>query len=127
MDRDRALALGLGALLGGAAVAHFVRPQFFDRIVPEALPGPARLWTYASGVVEAATAGLVVHPSTRRAGGLIAAALLVAVFPANIKDAIDASDKSTPTRVVTYARLPVQIPLVLWGLRVAGIRGRVRG
>ena len=119
IDRDRAAALGLGALLAGAAVAHFARPGFFDAIVPEALPGSARMWTYASGVAEGVTGALVLHPRTRRRGGLLAAALFVAVFPANVKQAFDSADASTGERVATLLRLPLQIPLVLWGLRVA--------
>lgn len=119
MDRDRMVALGLGALLSGAAVAHFVRPAFFDAIVPEALPGSARMWTYASGAAEAMTAGLVLNPRTRRLGGFTAAALFIAVFPANVKQALDSADDATATRIVTLLRLPLQVPLVLWGIKVA--------
>ena len=126
-EREERMAYGLGALLAGAAVAHFVHPQFFDGIVPESLPGSARMWTYLSGAVEGGTAALVLNPSTRRQGGWLAAALFVAVFPANIKDAIDSADKSTAEQVGRYLRLPLQIPLVLWGLRVAGVRRAARG
>ena len=69
-----ALALGLAAVLGFAGVAHFVRPQFFDPIVPDWMPGSARTTTYVSGVVELAAAVLVANPRTRRFGGWFAAA-----------------------------------------------------
>lgn len=106
----------LAGLLAGAAATHFLRPGFYDPIVPHLLPGPARAWTYASGLAELAVAGAVARPHTRRTGGLLAALLLVAVFPANLQMAADAH--TTAMRAVAYARLPVQVPLVLWALAV---------
>ena len=106
----------LAALLAGAAATHFVKPGFYDPIVPRALPGSARLWTYLSGVAELAVAGAVALPRTRRRGALAAALLLVAVFPANVQMAAGAH--TAAMRVVSYVRLPLQIPLVLWALAV---------
>lgn len=108
----------LAGFLAVAGAAHFVVPRFFDSVVPEGLPGDARDWTYGSGVVEIATAALVAVPRTRRVGALLAAGLFVAVFPANIKMAVDWSDRSLLERVAAYGRLPLQIPLVIWALRV---------
>lgn len=113
-----ATALGLGGLLAFAGVAHFVRPEFFDEIVPHRLPASARTWTYLSGVAELACAAAVVNPRTRRTGGLLAALLFVAVFPANIQMAIDWRTRPISEQAAAYGRLPLQIPLVLWGLRV---------
>jgi uncharacterized membrane protein len=112
----------LAGLLAAAGAAHFVIPRFFDSVVPEVLPGSARAWTYGSGVVEIATAAVVAVPRTRRVGAGLAALLFVAVFPANIKMAIDWSDRSLPERLAAYGRLPLQIPLVIWALRVRGRR-----
>src|SRR5262245_54316077 len=84
-----ARALGLAALLGTAGVMHFVRPQFFDEIVPHRLPFPPRVWTYVSGVAELACAAAVARPTTRKVGALASAAVFVAVFPANIQMAVD--------------------------------------
>ena len=106
----------LAALLAGAAVTHFVRPEFYDPIVPHLLPGPVRTWTYVSGAAELAVAAAVAAPRTRRGGALAAALLLVAVFPANVQMAADAH--TTAMRAVAYARLPLQVPLVLWALAV---------
>jgi uncharacterized membrane protein len=50
----------LAALLGTAAVAHAVAPASFDAIVPAALPGTRRFWTYASGVAEGVVGALKV-------------------------------------------------------------------
>lgn len=111
-------ALALAALLGTAGVLHLVAPDFFDAMVPAELPGGPRLWTYASGVAELGVAAAIAVPRTRRLGGLAAAVLFVAVFPANVKMAIDWSDRSVTEQVVAYARLPLQIPLVWWAWRV---------
>ncbi|OLB76533.1 MAG: hypothetical protein AUI14_18530 [Actinobacteria bacterium 13_2_20CM_2_71_6] len=117
-------ALGLAGLLAGAGLTHFIAPRPYDAIVPRSLPGPARFWTYASGVAELATAAAIAHPRTRRWGGLAAAGLFVAVFPANVKMAVDWRHRPAPARVAAYARLPLQAPLVLWGLQVSRAAGR---
>jgi len=38
--------------LGTTGVLHFAKPEHYDAIVPRALPGSARFYTYASGVAE---------------------------------------------------------------------------
>lgn len=118
-------ALALAAFLGSAGVLHFATPDFFDTMVPGVLPGEPRLWTRLSGAAELAVAAAVAAPRTRRLGGLTAAALLVAVFPANVAMAVDWSDRSTVEQAVAYGRLPLQIPLVWWAWRVyRGAGGR---
>lgn len=104
----------LAALLAGSGTLHFLRPEPFDSIVPGFLPSP-RTFTYVSGVAELAVAAAVVRPSTRERGGLAAAVLFVAVFPANVAMALDPGDVP---RWLAIARLPLQLPLVLWGLQV---------
>lgn len=111
-------ALGLAAVLGFAGVAHFRNPEFFDDIVPHALPGSPRTWTAVSGVAELAVAFAVALPATRRAGGLAAAVLFIAVFPANVQMAVDWRTRPAREQVAAYSRLPLQILLVLWGLKV---------
>lgn len=99
-------------------MTHWLAPSFYDALVPEQLPGTARFWTYASGVAELGVAAAVAHPRTRRHGGFAAAALFVAVFPANVKMAIDWSDRTPVEQALAYGRLPLQIPLVIWAWRV---------
>lgn len=118
-SRDRRLAVGLAGLLGTAAVLHVVRPELFDSIVPRGLPGEPRFWTYASGAAEGAVAVAVAHPATRRAGGWAAAALFAAVFPANVSMALHWNRKAPLYRAIGWGRLPLQVPLVLWALRIA--------
>lgn len=113
-------ALRLAALLLGAGAMHFVRPEPFDGIVPRSLPGKARTYTYASGVAEIAVGAALAVPRTRRVGGALAAALFVAVFPANVQMAVAwlrNSRISPAAKAVAVARLPLQIPLVTEALK----------
>ncbi|NYF57352.1 hypothetical protein [Micromonospora purpureochromogenes] len=122
MTTRRGEAAALAGLLATAGVTHFLRPRFYDPIVPRALPGPVRFWTYASGAAELAVAAAVAHPATRRRGGLAAAALFAAVLPANVQMAADWRDRGPVQRAVAYGRLPLQAPLIWWALRVARTR-----
>ena len=117
-ESRRAIALAL--LLGNSGTLHFLLPKPFDRLIPHQLPGTRRTWTYLSGAAELGTALLIVVPRTRRLGGLLAALLFVAVFPGNVKMALDYQRKRKPLphRVIAFARLPLQWPLVAWALRV---------
>ncbi|MET0190741.1 MAG: hypothetical protein ABW212_17200 [Pseudonocardia sediminis] len=117
--RQKWAARILAAFLGVAGVAHFVIPGPFDSMIPGPLPGDPRFWTYLSGVAELTVAALIAVPRTRRIGGYAAAALFVAVFPANIAMAIDWSDRSVGQQAIAYGRLPLQIPLIWWAWRVA--------
>ena len=112
-------ATALAALLATAGTAHFAQPRPFDAIVPRALPGTPRTWTYLSGAAELAVAAAVAHPRTRTLGGLAAAALFAAVFPANVKMAADLRHAPPAVRAAAYARLPLQVPLIVWALRTA--------
>jgi uncharacterized membrane protein len=118
MARRPNAATALAGLLTVAGIAHFVAPKLFDDIVPRSLPGSQRNWTYLSGAVELAVGAAVAVPRTRRLGGLLAAGLFIAVFPANLKMAIDWADRPLPQRALAYARLPLQLPLILWALKV---------
>ncbi|MFD4985587.1 hypothetical protein [Streptomyces sp. NPDC058374] len=117
-------ALLLSGLLAAAGAAHFMAPKGFDAIVPKALPGEPRHWTRASGVAELALAAGVAHPRTRRLAAGLTGAFFVAVFPANVQMAADWRDRPAPQRAAAYARLPLQLPLVLWAASVR--RGAAR-
>lgn len=109
----------LAVLLGGAGVTHFLRPRGYDRIVPAGLP--PRLTTLVSGVAELGIAAGLAVSATRRASGWAAAALFLAVFPANVKmagDLLDSPRSSRAARIVSVLRLPLQAPLLAWAVRV---------
>jgi uncharacterized membrane protein len=116
-----ASAVGLATLLGSSGVLHLVRPRVFEPLIPHRL-GSARAWVVGSGVAELVCATGLVLPPTRRLAGAASAALLVGVFPGNVKMALDSRPgaRAWPRRpVVAWGRLPLQVPLVAWALSVA--------
>ncbi|MEV0177439.1 DoxX family protein [Streptomyces sp. NPDC050803] len=119
MSRSERSPLLLAGLLATAGVAHFATPRQFDAIVPRALPGTPRTWTYVSGAAELALAAGIALPRTRKTAALAAAAFFVGVFPANVKMAVDYRHRPAPARAAALGRLPLQLPLVLWARSVA--------
>ncbi len=110
LDRSR---LRFAAMMVVVGVAHFVAPRFFERIVPRWFPWP-REAVAVSGVAEVASGVLLAVPATRRLGGLLATATIVAVYPANIQMAVDATrgqDVGVPAWAA-WLRLPMQIPMI---------------
>ena len=109
-------------IIGGSGILHFVVPQFYRRIVPHAL-GHEQEIVLLSGAVEIACATMMVVPRTRRLGGWLTAALLLAVWPANVQQAFDGLPYS-PTGPLSspallWLRLPLQIPMILIAVNVA--------
>ena len=105
------LAVGLGAGIGAAGVMHFVRPEFFDAIVPPWLPPSPRFWTLISGVAELVVGVMLFVPRWRRSGAIALFVLLVAVYPANLYMTWDWRDRPAGERVVSWVRLPLQFVL----------------
>jgi uncharacterized membrane protein len=114
-------ARGVAAAFLVSGTVHLVRPQVFEGTIPRALPRPRDLVVW-SGVAELACAAGLLAPRTRRAAGVASAALLVAVFPANVQMAVDGvrgvrrarTAGSVARAVLTLARLPLQWSLVRW-------------
>ncbi|MDB5066000.1 MAG: hypothetical protein JWM18_2434 [Chloroflexi bacterium] len=120
-SRHRLTLMGIAGLMTGSGTLHLVAPGFYRRIVPRVL-GHADAVVAVSGVCELACAALLLLPATRRLGAYATAALLVAVFPANVQMAVDGGlgGASFPVNsaVAAWLRLPLQVPLVLWTLRL---------
>ena len=114
----RASPYFFAGLLAVTGSLHFIVPKPYADIVPDQLPAPYAL-VYASGVAELLCALGLAVPRTRRPAAWATALLLVAVFPANVQMALDAGDRSEAYRWGTYARLPLQVPLVLWAVAIA--------
>ena len=118
---------GMGLMLIGTGITHFIFPKPFDTIVPPFLPGDPRFWTYLSGLAELVIAALLfVALDKKFAGKLIrlwgvysAFALFVAVFPANIYMAIEWSSRDFPAPLFAYLRLPLQLGLFYWAWALA--------
>jgi uncharacterized membrane protein len=105
-------------MLVGVGTLHFLAPKPFDTIVPAELPGSARFYTYASGVVEVATGALLVPRRTRRSAALAAVLLYIGVFPANVNQVRLWWGKPWPMRLFTLARLPLQVPMITTALKI---------
>ena len=113
---------GMGLMLIGTGLTHFIFPKPFDTIVPPFLPGDPRFWTYLSGLAELVIAALLfVSLDKKFAGkpirlwGVYAAfALFVAVFPANIYMAMEWSSRECPAPLFAFSRLPIQLGLFYW-------------
>lgn len=124
-EPGRRARLGLAMFMLVAGVMHFLVPGYYEKIVPRWL-GDARRVVLASGAAELACGALLLNRRTARAGGWWTAALLVAVFPANVQMLLDAGTEHQAQdmpvdrfRLVAAARLPLQIPLIIWAARVA--------
>jgi uncharacterized membrane protein len=105
-----------------AGTMHFVRPRFYDAIVPPPLDEHARAVTYASGVAELAGAALVLLPGASRVARPYLLVLLASVFPANVWMALEPGRFPDVPAWALWLRLPVQF-LFAWHA-VAGTRER---
>lgn len=102
-----------GPVMTFAGVMHFVKPHWYERIMPSYLPAHREL-VYASGVAEIAGALGTMHPRTRRPAGLFLIATLLAVFPANVHMALNPDDYRDVPPAALWARLPLQAVFVHW-------------
>ncbi len=102
-----------GLLFVAAGVNHFIKPRFYESIVPPYLPWPGAI-VVISGVAEIVLGvGLLIPQfSVYAAWGLIL--LLIAVFPANIHMATHPELYPTISPALLWLRLPLQAVLVLW-------------
>ncbi|WP_148614539.1 DoxX family protein [Nocardioides rubriscoriae] len=104
----RFLALGF---LGSGAV-HLARPAVYEPMMPAWVPAHREV-ILGSGVAEIVLGLGLLAPPTRRLAGWGSVALLLGVFPANLKMAADAmGTDNTALKVGTVARLPGQWPMV---------------
>ncbi len=111
LDRAR---LRAATMMAGMGLAHFVLPGPFERIVPRWFPW-RREAVLVSGAAEMASGALLASPRTRRAGGWLMLVTVVAVYPANIQMALDASRGRPQVRVpawLAWSRLPLQVPMI---------------
>lgn len=116
----------LAGLFAASGTLHLIRPEVFEPLMPAFVPAHTQV-IYASGVAELLCAAGLAYPPTRRIAGWASAALLIAVFPGNIKMAVDAAGSDAlGSQVVAFARLPLQLPLIAWALR-AGRTGLSSG
>jgi uncharacterized membrane protein len=95
-----------------AGVRHFVRPEFYLKIMPDYLPWHKEL-VFLSGVAEVLLGVLLAVPRTSRLAGWGLIALLIAIFPANIYLYQHQEILPAPPWV-HLLRLPLQVVLILF-------------
>lgn len=110
---------GLAGLFAVSGVVHLARPEVYEPLMPSWVPAHREV-ILGSGIAELACAVGLLHPRTRSVAGWGSTALLLAVYPGNIKMAADASrSRKTGLKVATLARLPLQVPMIRAALRAA--------
>ena len=113
------LRAALAAFFTFTGTMHFLRPRFFEAIVPPAIEAQKKEVVAISGAAEVAGAAMVLHPASRRLGRWWLLALLVAVFPANVHMAVNPEqirglDMCKFPRWALWARLPLQPAAMVW-------------
>ena len=100
-------------LLSG--VLHLVNPDAFGWLMPPWLPEPTLL-IYVSGVLElVCAAGLIFK---QRWAGLLSAAVLLGVWPANIWFAFSVLGSANIWLIIAaWVRLPLQVPLIYFAFK----------
>ncbi len=115
----RALKYALAGLMTAIGIAHFAVPEPFLKIVPAYLPAPLML-VYVSGFFEVCGGLGLLQPATRRLAAWGLVALFVAVFPANVHQAMHdiAFDPAHPLPSwALWGRLPLQLGFIGWALQ----------
>ncbi|MGX1773334.1 DoxX family protein [Nocardia brasiliensis] len=114
-----ATALGLAAMFVLTASAHFLSPrrEALIAMVPPQLPGPAALVTL-TGVLELLGAAGLLIPATAQLAAVALIAMMVLMFPANIRAAKAGTGIKTmplPLRTVVQLVFIGALSVVLFG------------
>ena len=113
MNRSKTVSKYLLAIfMVVAGTMHFVKPDFYMKIMPPYLPLHLEA-VYLSGFFEVVLGFLLIVPRFSRLAAWGIIALLIAVFPANIylyqhQELLPASP------VLHFLRLPLQAVFILW-------------
>ncbi len=130
LDRHDRWRLALAAAMVVAGLSHLFAPTPFLQHLPPWVPYP-EIIVVLSGVAEIGLGGALLLPQpSRRLAGLVLAAFLVAVFPANIYVAVAGVEvDGQPGGLYPWVRLgfqPVFVWLAIWSTRERAER-RLRG
>ena len=110
--------IALGLLLIVAGAFHFIKPEFYVKIIPPQLPYPDFLTAF-SGAAALFLGILMFFPAGRRWAAWGIVAYLVAVFPANLYMASAPGVFSSIPVWALWARLPLQAVLIAWAISCA--------
>jgi uncharacterized membrane protein len=109
LSLDAKFVVGIFTVSG---TLHLVRPETYEPLMPNFVPRHREV-IYGSGAAELLCAAGLLYPRTRRLAGYASAALLVLVFPGNVKMADDARhSRSNRFKAIAYGRLPLQWPMI---------------
>ncbi|MER1996355.1 MAG: hypothetical protein ABTA24_07635 [Arthrobacter sp.] len=125
MTNQSLSAAAMAALLTASAVNHFRNPGFYAAVVPRSIcrDKDGRFgvltrsqWIQASGIIEAAAAGALLLPATRRAAATGTALMYVAFIAGHLSALERAYGErgSAREKVIHTLRLPLQLPLIRW-------------
>jgi uncharacterized membrane protein len=110
----------LAAMFLFTGVAHFTKARYgMAKMVPQAF-GNAMAMVYFTGVCEIAGAIALLLPRFRNVAGICLMALLIAMFPANVKAAQEKMMVAGRPATPLWLRLPMQlafIALAWWASR----------
>lgn len=110
----------LATMFAFTGVAHFTKMKHdLARMIPDVLPRPLEI-VYVTGALELLGAAGLLVPSLRALAGLCLIALLVAMFPANIKAALNHTKLRGREAMPLWLRAPMQllfIALLLWSTK----------
>lgn len=114
MGHRAVLRILLAAFFAGGFILHFRATDALVSITPAWVPYPREV-VLATGVLELIGAALLVLPQTRKAGGILLALYVIAVWPANFKHAFEgiALPPIPDSRWYHAPRLALQ-PLIAW-------------
>lgn len=114
-DLRGAAAIGLGLMFVFTGAGHFIQTEAMAQMLPPWVPYKVLL-VYLTGVLEFAIAAGFFAPGTRRFAGLIASAVLILFFPANIYAAINHVPMGGHAWGPVYLliRAPLQAIVLFW-------------
>ena len=105
----------LAGIFAVSGTIHLVAPQVYEPLMPSWVPAHREV-IIGSGIAELALAAGLLLPPTRRLAGWGSVALLLGVFPGNVKMAVDAmKGDNRPMQAASIARLPLQWPMIKAG------------
>ena len=124
MARQTLNQVGSKVVIGAFLVSgtfHLIAPAQFMPLLPDWTPYPLEL-VYLSGIAELLAAiGLIAR---LRWAPIFTAIVLLAVWPANWRVAIEATNNAEiATAVIAWLRLHLQLPLIYWALKSPVKRG----
>lgn len=114
-DTRGAAAIGLALLFAFTASGHFVQTDTMAQMLPPWVPARVAL-VYLTGVLEIALALGFLVPAYRRRTGWVAAAVLIAFFPANVYAAMHLVPMGGHAwgPVYLWIRAPLQLAILAW-------------